>query len=143
MSNITLSCLIQGTSLDKYFKITIDKNNEISDLKEIIWNKNKNTFYNIDANNLILWKVQIPVSDKAKFKQLSNFTESTIEGDLGGTKINDATADVKEIFDNSPAKKHIHIIIGQPTNEQPTNTTQKLNQEMPSLTQQAKAMSLK
>ncbi|PKC61493.1 hypothetical protein RhiirA1_524304 [Rhizophagus irregularis] len=143
MSNITLSCLIQGTSLDKYFKITIDKNNEISDLKEIIWNKNKNTFYNIDANNLILWKVQIPVSDKAKFKQLSNFTESTIEGDLGGTKINDATADVKEIFGNSPAKKYIHIIIGQPTTEQPTNTTQKLNQEMPSLTQQAKAMSLK
>ncbi|CAB5192118.1 unnamed protein product [Rhizophagus irregularis] len=141
MSNITLSCLIQGTSLDKYFKITIDKNNEISDLKEIIWNKNKNTFSNIDANNLILWKVKIPVNDKAKFKQI-NFTESTIEGDLGGTKINDATADVKEIFDNSPAKKHIHIIIGQPTNEQPTNTTQKLNQEMPSLTQQAKAMSL-
>ncbi|RGB32833.1 hypothetical protein C1646_762421 [Rhizophagus diaphanus] len=125
MTDITLSCLIQGTSLDKYFKITIDKNYEISDLKEIIWNKNKNTFSRIDANNLILWKVKIPVSDKTKFKQL-NFTESTIEGDLGGTKINDATADVKEIFGNSPAKKHIHIIIEQPsTTEQPTNTTQK------------------
>ncbi|RGB32836.1 hypothetical protein C1646_762424 [Rhizophagus diaphanus] len=60
-----------------------------------------------------------------------------------GIKLNDATADVKEIFGDSPAKKHIHIIIGQPITEQPTNNTQKLIQEMSSLTQQAKGMSLK
>ncbi|CAB4490851.1 unnamed protein product [Rhizophagus irregularis] len=132
MSNITLSCLIQGTSLDKYFKITIDKNNDISDLKDIVWNKNKNTFSNIDANNLILWKVKIPISDKAKFKQL-DFTESTIEGELGGTKINDASDEIKDVFGNSLVRKHIHIIIGQPTIVQPTTTTHALNQETQSL----------
>ncbi|CAB4490857.1 hypothetical protein RhiirA1_524305 [Rhizophagus irregularis] len=142
MSDINLSCLIQGTDLDKYFKISIDKYNDIYDLKETIWNKKKNAFSSIDANDLILWKVKVPISDKEKFKQLE-LTESIIEDVLGGTKLNDATADVKEIFGNSPAKKHIHIIIGQPIAEQPTNTTQKLNQEMSSLTQQAKIMSLK
>lgn len=142
MSDINLSCLIQGTDLDKYFKISIDKHNDIYDLKETIWNKKKNTFSSIDANDLILWKVKVPISDKEKFKQLE-FTESIIEDVLSGTKLNDATADVKEIFGNSPAKKHIHIIIGKPITEQPTNTTQKLNQEMSSLTQQAKIMSLK
>ncbi|PKC02375.1 hypothetical protein RhiirA5_504074 [Rhizophagus irregularis] len=141
MSNITLSCLIQGTSLDKYFKITIDKNNEISDLKEIIWNKNKNTFSNIDANNLILWKVKIPISDKAKFKQL-DFTESTIEGDLGGTKINDASDEIKDVFGNSPVRKHIHIIIGQPTIVQLTTTTRALNQETQSLANEYNGRSL-
>ncbi|CAB4382296.1 unnamed protein product [Rhizophagus irregularis] len=129
MSNITLSCLIQGTSLDKYFKITIDKNNDISDLKDIVWNKNKNTFSNIDANNLILWKVKIPISDKAKFKQL-DFTESTIEGELGGTKINDASDEIKDVFGNSLVRKHIHIIIGQPTIVQPTTTTHALKQSL-------------
>ncbi|GBC49656.2 uncharacterized protein OCT59_000121 [Rhizophagus irregularis] len=141
MSDINLSCLIQGTDLDKYFKISIDKNSDIYDLKETIWNKKKNTFSSIDANDLILWKVKVPISDKEKFKQLE-YTESIIEDVLGGTKLNDATVGVKEIFGNSPAKKHIHIIIGQPTTEQSTNTTQKMNQEIPSLTQQAKAMSL-
>src|SRR6185369_3942764 len=111
---------------------TIDKNNDISDLKDIVWNKNKNTFSNIDANNLILWKVKIPISDKAKFKQL-DFTESTIEGDLGGTKIDDASDEIKDVFGNSPVRKHIHIIIGQPTIVQPTTTTHALNQETQSL----------
>ncbi|RGB32830.1 hypothetical protein C1646_743705 [Rhizophagus diaphanus] len=137
--NITLSCLIQGTSLDKYFKITIDKNSDISDLKETIWNKNKNTFSSIDANSLILWKVRIPISDKEKFKQL-NFNESTIEGDLSGTKIDDATDEVKDVFGNSPIGKHIHIIIGQSTTENPTITTHALNQETQSLAQQTGAM---
>ncbi|PKY49131.1 hypothetical protein RhiirA4_545082 [Rhizophagus irregularis] len=141
MSNITLSCLIQGTSLDKYFKITIDKNDDISDLKDIVWNKNKNTFSNIDANNLILWKVKIPISDKAKFKQL-DFTESTIEGDLGGTKINDATDEIKDVFGNSPVRKHIHIIIGQPTIVQLTTTTRALNQETQSLANEYNGRSL-
>ncbi|RGB32829.1 hypothetical protein C1646_743704 [Rhizophagus diaphanus] len=141
MSNITLSCLIQGTSLDKYFKITIDKNNDISDLKDIVWNKNKNTFSNIDASNLIIWKVKIPISDKAKFKQL-DFTESTIEGDLGGTKIDDATHEIKDIFGNSPVRKHIHIIIGQPTIVQPTTTTHALNQETQSLANEYNGRSL-
>ncbi|CAG8600104.1 11759_t:CDS:2 [Rhizophagus irregularis] len=141
MSNITLSCLIQGTSLDKYFKITIDKNNDISDLKDIVWNKNKTTFSNIDANNLILWKVKIPISDKAKFKQL-DFTESTIEGDLGGTKINDASDEIKDVFGNSPVRKHIHIIIGQPTIVQLTTTTRALNQETQSLANEYNGRSL-
>ncbi|EXX64052.1 hypothetical protein RirG_146430 [Rhizophagus irregularis DAOM 197198w] len=137
--NITLSCLIQGTSLDKYFKITIDKNSDISDLKETIWNKNKNTFSSIDANSLILWKVRIPISDKEKFKQL-NFNESTIEGDLSGTKIDDATDEVKDVFCDSPIGKHIHIIIGQSITENSTTTTHALNQETQSLAQQTGAM---
>ncbi|CAB4382298.1 unnamed protein product [Rhizophagus irregularis] len=137
--SITLSCLIQGTSLDKYFKITIDKNSDISDLKETIWNKNKNTFSSIDANSLILWKVRIPISDKEKFKQL-NFNESTIESDLSDTKIDDATDEVKDVFGDSPIGKHIHIIIGQSITENSTTTTHALNQETQSLAQQTGAM---
>jgi hypothetical protein len=126
MSNtFTFSCLVQGTSLDKYFKITIDKNKDVSELKEAIWDKKKNTFSNIDANDLILWKVNIPVSDKEKFKQLD---ESTIEDVLGGTKIDDATDEIKDVYNKTPNKKHIHIII-----ENPITTTYELNQETQSL----------
>ncbi|GBB99715.1 hypothetical protein RclHR1_03600011 [Rhizophagus clarus] len=141
MSNITLSCLIQGNNLDKYFKIIIDINNDISDLKEAIWNKKKNTFSKIDANDLILWKVKIPISDKEKFNQL-DFDESTIEDVLGGTKIYDATDEIKDVFGgNSTVKKYIHIIIGRPIITQPTPTittptTHSLNQETQSLVQQ-------
>jgi hypothetical protein len=128
MSNtITLSCLVQGTGLDKYFKITIDKNKDISELKEAIWDKKKNTFSNIDANDLILWKVKIPISDKEKFKQ---FDESTIEDVLDGTKIDDATDEVRDVFDNTSVRKHIHIII-----ERPSTTTHELNQDEQSLAQ--------
>jgi hypothetical protein len=132
MSNdVILSCLVQGTGLDKYFKIKIDKNKNIYDLKKTIWNKNFNTFSNIDANDLILWKVRIPFSDKEKFKQLD---ELTIEDVLDGTKIYDAT-EVKDVFGSNPVKKHIHIIIEQPIIEQPTTSIHTLNQETQSLAQ--------
>lgn len=111
MSDITLSCLIQGTTLDNYFKVTIDKNNDISDLKEVIRKKRKYTFANVDANDLKLWKVSVPMSKKAKFKQLN---ESTVEDVLDGVKIKDATVEVEEVFGDSPVKKHIHVIIEQP-----------------------------
>jgi hypothetical protein len=135
MSDITLSCLIQGTSLDNYFKVTIGKNNDISDLKEIIWKKKQNTFSSIDANEIKLWKVSVPTNEKEKFDRLRR-NESTVENLLNGVTIRDATDEIEEVF-GSPVKKHIHVIIGLPT-----ATARALNDEIQNLAQQTRAMNL-
>ncbi|CAB4435860.1 unnamed protein product [Rhizophagus irregularis] len=61
---------------------------------------------------------------------------------FGGTKINDATDEIKDVFGNSPVRKHIHIIIGQPTIVQLTTTTRALNQETQSLANEYNGRSL-
>jgi Crinkler effector protein N-terminal domain len=53
--SLVLWCVINGESTP--FDVTVPANSNISQLKERIHQKNKNTFSDIDAKNLDLWKV--------------------------------------------------------------------------------------
>ncbi|CAG8810363.1 24221_t:CDS:2, partial [Dentiscutata erythropus] len=94
------------------FIIEINKVKTISQLRDIIKNdKKKNTFANIDANELTLFKVNISESRKCDIHPGID-----IKRDFGGVELVNDFDSVEEHFGVNPAEKHIHIIIKPPTN---------------------------
>ena len=56
MSTYTLWCLIEGYKT--LFKVMIPINSDIDDLRKEIKEKKSNLFQEVDASDLILWKVR-------------------------------------------------------------------------------------
>ena len=52
--------ILRGSNIP--FKVVIGQANDINDFKEIIKEKKKNDLSNVDANNLILWTVNVDQS---------------------------------------------------------------------------------
>ncbi|KAF0475769.1 hypothetical protein F8M41_024572 [Gigaspora margarita] len=103
-----LACLVIGES--KCFTIEIDKIKTISQIRDIIKNdKKKNTFADIDANELTLFKVNIPESRKYEIH-----SEINVERDFGGKELFNDLDSIEDHF-LKPTEKHIHIIIKPPT----------------------------
>ncbi|CAG8664109.1 7664_t:CDS:1, partial [Paraglomus brasilianum] len=107
---ITLFYLVYGDSIEKAFKVVIEKDKDVNDLKIAIKEKRQSMLHNIDTADLVLWRVNIPTHEKTKVELLKS-SEADIEKDLGGVKIVDPTADISEEFGALPPKKHIHVII--------------------------------
>jgi hypothetical protein len=114
---IMLLCLIKGEKPDKAFKVFINKDKDIYDLKKVIKDEISNDFDDVDAKNLTLWKVNISTSDKSKFEKLKTYLpyNSAVEEVLNGEKIENVTEEVGKVFNYSLGKKCIHIIIEPPT----------------------------
>ncbi|PKY38259.1 hypothetical protein RhiirA4_391680 [Rhizophagus irregularis] len=116
-TNITIFCLVLGEKPINscVFEVNINKYDSISRLKNVIRDEKKNDFFNIDANKLRLWKVDIPIIEDDKLKILNKpHTEINIEQELGGEEL----SSVKKIhhYFHKPKDEHIHIIITLPTN---------------------------
>ncbi|KAG0262774.1 hypothetical protein BGZ95_003963, partial [Linnemannia exigua] len=61
---LTLFCLVDGESLISAFPVEIKSSKTIGDLKDLIKAKNPETFIGVDAKDLALWRVSIPISDE-------------------------------------------------------------------------------
>ena len=57
--SITLLCLVKGNILANAFPVHIDGNSLVGDLKKVIKAENAQTFANVDAKDIKLWKVEI------------------------------------------------------------------------------------
>ncbi|CAG8734224.1 30830_t:CDS:2, partial [Gigaspora margarita] len=114
----------QGEAIEKTFIVEIEKDKTIIHLKKGI-KKEREIFYrNIDANDLTIWKVNIPANNgnvKVNVVLENNQEKGVQKLDCPVNKIGD-------IFKETPATDHIHIIVVQPaqTNKpvQPTQTIQ-------------------
>ncbi|KAG9296737.1 hypothetical protein G9A89_001369 [Geosiphon pyriformis] len=60
---ISVFCLVQGESKEKAFAVDIEKSKTVSHLREQIWEKRQHTFSNVDAPELTLWAVSVPIGD--------------------------------------------------------------------------------
>ncbi|CAG8681497.1 989_t:CDS:2 [Gigaspora margarita] len=67
-------CLIQRNSLTNAFEVDIEKNKTISKLKDVIKKKNVQTFSNIDAKDIKLWKDQGELLATKKISKYFPFT---------------------------------------------------------------------
>ncbi|KAG0345523.1 hypothetical protein BG005_001273, partial [Podila minutissima] len=102
-----LFCLVDGEATSNAFSIKIPSSDTVDDLKDLIKAKIPDTFNGVDAKDLTLWRVSIPVVavDKHKPIVLNEFESAT---EL------DPTDDVSDIFAEQPPKKTIHIIVQRP-----------------------------
>ncbi|KAF9314061.1 hypothetical protein BG003_004554 [Podila horticola] len=108
---LTLFCLVDGEATSTAFSIKIPSNDTVDDLKKLIKVEKANDFSDIDANQLTLWRVSIPVVTANRNKPI-NLTEIDSITEL------DPTDDVSYVFTDQPPKKTIHIIVQRPPREE-------------------------
>ena len=62
--DLQLSCLVLGDDSSQMFKVWIPETADVGDLKKLIKQEKANTFRNVDANDLNLHDVSLPIDDK-------------------------------------------------------------------------------
>ncbi|RIB07752.1 hypothetical protein C2G38_405457 [Gigaspora rosea] len=117
-TDITVFCFVVGTEVESVFQVEGQAGMSISKLREVIYEKNKNYFKNFDANQLSLWKVDIPYdAENDKFVKLRTLesrshNEDIILQELEGQELTPID-DFGDIFAHSDLK-NIHIIVQPP-----------------------------
>src|SRR5947209_6060490 len=94
---LSFFCVVRGQDPSYAFKVEIDSDKDVYDLKTLIKLYKPNDFNRVDANNLTLWKVDIL------------FKDGTSSG-LREKLINPAK-ELGELFPSTPSAKHIHILV--------------------------------
>src|SRR5688572_2915646 len=107
---ITIFCLVHGEPTTNTFSVDIDESKTISTFKKLIKKEKENDFHDIDADKLVLWKVNIPVNDTSVLENLvlKNNEEEGVQELLLVTKIS-------KIFPDDPTEEHIHVIVERPS----------------------------
>src|SRR3954469_6654849 len=103
---ITLYCLVHSDLVEHVFKIRIDKDLDVADLKDEIKKKKAPEFDNFAADKLTLWKVDIPYNDDA-VKQL------VLEENIVIKKMSPISK-VGKYYHGDPADECIHVVIEPP-----------------------------
>ena len=101
---ITLLCLVKGNTTTSAFPVDINKDQLVGHLKKVIKAEQPQTFANVDAKDLKLWKV--PISDDHD-DQLRNLSLEDSDELLAIRKIS-------KYFPDSPPEEHIHVIVKLP-----------------------------
>ncbi|KAG1795979.1 uncharacterized protein HD556DRAFT_1526449 [Suillus plorans] len=91
---------------NKIFPVHIAQTQTVGDLKEVIKDKNKHRFDGFDANDLELWKVDLPVDETIK-DNLNNLTLDPMES-LSPVK------KLQKVFSEIPEDENLHIVIRAP-----------------------------
>ncbi|KAG0208960.1 hypothetical protein BGX31_002233 [Mortierella sp. GBA43] len=79
----------------------------VGDLKKLIKAEKAKAFEEVDANQLTLWRVSLPVVPKKDRKAIS-LADVLMKEEL------DETDDISDVFEEKPPKKTIHIIVQRP-----------------------------
>ncbi|KAL7271566.1 hypothetical protein RUND412_005664 [Rhizina undulata] len=108
--NVSPNCLLYGDPFEKGFSIKISKGEDISTFKELIKEKRKTVFEDIDAADLILWRVSIPYRDILAYPQL----ELEPGSQEGIVKLVNPFEEIQDVF-MDVIKKHVHVIIQCPS----------------------------
>jgi len=103
-----LGCFVIGE--DKAFIIGTDKIKTISQLRDTIKAYKENVFKTFDANQLTLWKVDIPEIKKREIN-----ADTDIAQKFEAVELEEDFDTIEEHFGTNPTAKHIHIIVQMPT----------------------------
>ncbi|CAG8786449.1 18324_t:CDS:1, partial [Racocetra persica] len=111
ITEVMIFCLVLGDAVGSAFVVDIKEDQTISHLKKLIKEEKKNAFGNIDANDIMLWKVDgIPISRENLKKKIRD--DINIEQELGGMMLPPSNT-IKQCF--RELTNDIQIIIQPPT----------------------------
>ena len=114
--SITLLCLIKGNTLANAFPVDIDKDQLVGHLKKVIKAEQPQTFANVDAKDLKVWKKEVPDDQNDLSSKLSLQDEPELL----------ATREIGDYWTEKPPKRNIHVIVEPPE----TTTTSSREQEL-------------
>ncbi|KAF9323060.1 hypothetical protein BG006_001796, partial [Podila minutissima] len=104
-NRMSLFCLVDGETTP--FSVEVDRTKTVDHLKDLIKAKKANTYSDVDADMLMLWHVSIPVVPPNKRKPI-------ILNEIDSATELDPTDDISDVFEETPLKKTIHIIVQRP-----------------------------
>jgi hypothetical protein len=107
-ATLQLNCWVLGDDASKVFPIKIAKTESVGTLKEAVKDKNSESFHNVDARSLTLWKVSIP---KDRLQQ------SLANVDLTNATSLSSMDDLDDVFSGEPRRKHLHLVVKPPDGE--------------------------
>ncbi|GBB98178.1 hypothetical protein RclHR1_31570004 [Rhizophagus clarus] len=102
--SIILFCLVKGNTTANAFPVRIDKEQFIGDLKKAIKAEKQNDFAGVDADELKLWKKEIPDDQDDLLSNLILNDEPELL----------ATREIGDYWTEKPPKRHIHVIVKLP-----------------------------
>lgn len=106
-----LNCLVYGDTpaVNRVFLVKVRKSGTVSMLKKAIKGKKQCRFSGIDAGQLALWKVSLPLDSKGLENLVldDNFTK-------GAQKLHPEKK-LSRYFTDEPAEEHLHIIVNPPS----------------------------
>jgi hypothetical protein len=103
MSLLSLNCWVVGDSPDEMFTVEIHKTDNVSILKEIIKEKNANSFYDFDFRQLDLWRSA----------SLDDLTPNDLRTLVLGPALKPLTV-LKDLFSSPLDPQKLHIIARPP-----------------------------
>ena len=121
--SITLLCLVKGNILANAFPVHIDGNSLVGDLKKVIKAENAQTFANVDAKDIKLWKVSIPDDQDDLLSNLSLQDKDELL----------ATRDIGDYWTEKPLKKHIHVLVEPPETTATSDEVLELRKQLASM----------
>jgi hypothetical protein len=107
-ATLHLNCWVHGDDVGQIFQIHIANTESVSTLKEVIKDKNPESFRDVDARSLVLWKVSIPAGHLQK-----NLANVDIPHETSLSSMDDLV----DVFSDEPRRKHLHIVVKPPDGE--------------------------
>ncbi|KAF9185850.1 hypothetical protein BGZ50_002847 [Haplosporangium sp. Z 11] len=101
---LSLFCLLSGELMSNAFKVKLDINSDVSDLKKLIKAEKAPEFDDIAADRLKLWRVTIPIV-------AGNIHKAVVLNKIDSKTELVPTDEIPEAFKKTPPKKSVHIII--------------------------------
>jgi hypothetical protein len=100
---LLLHCWVHGDDFSQVFPIEIANKKSVGTLKEVIKDKNPESFHDVDAHSPVLWKVSIPVN--------RHFQQSIAILDLTDRTSLSSVDDLAYVFLDEPHHKHLRIVM--------------------------------
>ncbi|KAF9929835.1 hypothetical protein BGZ75_001334, partial [Mortierella antarctica] len=108
VNQLALFGLVDGEDPSQGFPLSISSTATVGDLKEIIKAKMTPRFDDVAAKELTLWRVSIPLLDDAGDELLICLETLTDK------KMLRPATDLADVFQKTPPKKTIHILVQRP-----------------------------
>ncbi|KAG0195405.1 hypothetical protein BGX33_003418, partial [Mortierella sp. NVP41] len=102
-------CLIDGEPQSNAFSVKVTPADTVDDLKKLIKAEKSVDFEHVDANNLTLWRVSIPITDDDD--EISILLDNVNDKDK--KKLGPATR-LSKVFPEELPEETIHIIVQRP-----------------------------
>lgn len=106
---LTLFCVVNGESTSNAFKVKLDRDADVSDLKKLIKIEKAPRFDDVAADELTLWRVSLPIGSADD--ELPITLNAMADG--GKRKLG-LTDELLDVFGKKPPKKTIHVVVERP-----------------------------
>lgn len=101
-----LLCYVLGDDFQRAFEVEIGEEESVSFLKEAIKAESPQTFHEVDAPDLVLWKASVPFNQNLKenVEELSLVDDDALEPfDI-----------LSDVFTSGLENKTVHIVVDRP-----------------------------